>query len=349
MTNNNKILLLDATLRDGGQGLEDGFSNKFYSAKFENGFIGQVIPNLVSSNIDIIELGAITPSIEDKSMFAIYKNVEDLSKNLPQKRNPNQMYVGLYIGPDTNIDKIPEWDPSLVDGVRVILRYSELKKSIEYCIALTKKGYKVFVQPMLTMRYSNEELDYIIKASNDMDAFSVYIVDSYGYMTPSDINRLFDFYEERLSEDIHIGFHAHNNMNMAYSNTLHFISKQTNHTLITDSCILGIGQGAGNLQTELILPYLNKYFNKEYDYNSILDLCEIFESKYLNDNEWGYSITRLLPAINKAAYKYGPILRKKHNLSYKEINNFLSQMSNIDKQRFTEDRLKELLKEFHNR
>ncbi len=349
MLREHKILLLDATLRDGGQGLEDGYKNRFYDAQYDDEFIAKTIDMLVSSDIDIIELGAMGPSADDKSMFAIYQNVEDLSKTLPQKRNPKQMYVGLYIGPDTDIDMIPEWNPNLVEGIRVILRYSELRKSIEYCAALAKKGYKVFVQPMLTMRYADEELNYILGASNDMGAFAVYFVDSYGYMMPKDIDRLFDYYDQRLDRNICMGFHAHNNMNMAFANTQHFLSKQTDRTLIADSCIQGIGQGAGNLQTELVVPYLNDRFGKEYQYDSVLDLCEALEERFLHDNEWGYSTTRLLPAIHLAAYKYGVVLRKRYGMSLREINAFLSWMPIWDKQRYTEDRLRELLEEFAKR
>ena len=344
-----KILLLDATLRDGGQGLEDGYKNQFYDSQFGCELITDTIAKLVYSDIDIVELGAIGPSADDKSMFSIYQNIEKLSKTLPKNRNPKQMYVGLYIGPDTDVDKIPEWNPNLVEGVRVILRYSELRKSIEYCAALEKKGYKVFVQPMLTMRYTDEELDYILSASNDMGAFAVYFVDSYGYMMPKDIDRLFDYYDQRLDRNIIMGFHAHNNMNMAFANAQHFLSKQTNRTLITDSCIQGIGQGAGNLQTELIVPYLNSQFGKEYQYDSVLDLCEALEGRFLHDNEWGYSTTRLLPAIHHAAYKYGVVLRKRYGMSLKDINAFLSWMPTWDKQRYTEDRLRELLEEFAKR
>ena len=74
----NNILLLDATLRDGGQGLEDlnknGFSNKFFSEEDKH----SIIDNLGTSNVEIIEIGAMGPSDDDKSKFAIYQNVEEL-------------------------------------------------------------------------------------------------------------------------------------------------------------------------------------------------------------------------------------------------------------------------------
>ena len=279
------------------------------------------------------------PSEDDKSKFAIYQNIEELSKYLPSKRNPNALYVGLYIGPDTDVNDIPEWNPSLVDGVRVILRYSELQKSLDYCAALAAKGYKVFVQPMLTMRYSDNELDIVINAANEMKAYACYFVDSYGYMQPNDIKRLFDYYNVHLNSDIRIGFHAHNNMNLAFSNVQYFLDIASDREVIVDSCATGMGQGAGNLQTELIVPYLNEKYGKEYDYPSILDICEKLDTEMIPNELWGYSVSRLLPAVYKAAYKYGLMMRNKYHLSFRDMDKVLRNMPDDLRMRFTMDNL----------
>lgn len=337
------IQLLDATLRDGGQGLEDlfksGFSDKIFTEEVKH----RTIDLLGSSNVDIIEIGTMGPSADDKSKFAIYQNVEDLSKYLPEKRNPNALYAGLYIGPDTAVNDIPEWNPTLVEGVRVILRYSELKKSLEYCAALSAKGYKVFVQPMLTMRYTDDELDMLINAANNMGAYACYFVDSYGYMQPSDIKRLFDYFDERLSKDICIGFHAHNNMNLAFSNVRYLLDIETERNIIIDSCATGMGQGAGNLQTELVVPYLNGNFGKNYDYDFILDICETLDNEMIPDDLWGYSVARLLPAVYKTAYKYGLMMRNKYHLTFRQMNKVLREMPDENRMRFTPQDLEMIL------
>ena len=340
MTN---IKLLDATLRDGGQGLDDlfnnGFSDKYYTEDVKH----RVIDLLGQSKVDIIELGAMGPSVDDKSKFAIYQNIEELSQYLPEKRDPNKLYIGLYIGPDTDVDKIPDWNPSLVKGVRVILRYSELRKSLDYCAALAKKGYNVFVQPMLTMRYSDKELDLVLGMTNDMGAYACYFVDSYGYMEPKDIQRLFSYFDKGLNKDVRIGFHAHNNMNLAYSNVISFVNTATERELLIDACATGMGQGAGNLQTELIVPYLNEHFGKKYQYEPILEICDILDTEMIPTNLWGYSVTRLLPAIYKTAYKYALVMRNKYHLSFKQMNQILRDMPNDMRNRYTKDNLEQLL------
>lgn len=338
------ISILDATLRDGGQGLDDLFNNGFSDKIFTDEVKHKTISLLENSNVEIIELGAMGPSDDDKSKFSIYQNVEELSKFLPEERKPGRMYVGLYIGPDTDIDKIPEWNPSLVEGIRVILRYSELQKSLEYCSALAKKGYKVFVQPMLTMRYSNSELDLIIKESNKMGAFACYFVDSYGYMEPKDIKRLFEYLDKGLNKHIKIGFHAHNNMNLAYSNVQYFMSIPTERELIVDSCATGMGQGAGNMQTELLIPYMNELYNKNYKFEPVLEICDILDAEMIPANLWGYSVTRLLPAIYKTAYKYALMMRNKYHLTFVEMNTILRDMPDNLRNRYIPQNMECLLK-----
>lgn len=341
------VHLLDATLRDGGQGLEDLFNNHFSDKFFSEENKNHIIDLLGQSDVEIIELGAMGPSPDDKSRFAIYQNVEELSKYLPAQRDSKKMYVGLYIGPDTDVDMIPDWNPSLVKGVRVILRYSELKKSLDYCAALAKKGYAMFVQPMLTMRYSDKELDYVLGMANDMGAYACYFVDSYGYMEPKDINRLLNYYDSRLNKEVKIGFHAHNNMNLAYSNVISFINTETDRELLIDACATGMGQGAGNLQTELIVPYLNEHFNKHYCYEPILEVCDILDKSMIPTNLWGYSVTRLLPAVYKTAYKYALVMRNKYHLSFKQINQLLRDMPDEMRNRYTINNLEQLLAAIH--
>lgn len=328
----NNVKILDCTLRDGGLGLEDAFKNQISVTTFDKIDYLNMIDNLKKSKIDIIELGSIEISDDDKTGYGIFQSIEDVSRMIPEQRVEGQMYVALYRGPDTPIEDIPEWNQSLVDGVRVIIRYSELKKSLDFCSALSEKGYKVFVQPMLTMRYTDEELDLIIRESNKMNAFAVYFVDSYGYMNFEDVNRLYNFYNEKLNPNIKIGFHAHNNMNMAYANAIELTRIANGRDIIIDSCAIGMGQGAGNLQTELIVSYLDD--ESKYDFNEILALCEIIE-KYTDVPAWGYSVTRMLPAIHKTAYKYSIVYRNKFKLSYVQINAIMKKMTPFDRMRYT--------------
>ena len=337
-----RIQLLDCTLRDGGFGLEDAIKNGVPVNCFDGHSIEQMIENLKMSKIDIIELGAIEITEEDKTGMAIYKSIEHISQTIPDKHSDNQMYAALFRGPDTPMEAIPEWCEKYCEGIRVIIRYSELEKSLQFCKGLAQKGYKVFVQPMLTMRYTEEELQLLIDAANDMGAYALYFVDSYGYMQQSDVERLFRRFDLGLHPDIRIGFHAHNNMNLAFSNTIFFMKQSTERNIIVDSCALGMGQGAGNLQTELIVDYMNRNYGLQYDYTYVLETCEIVE-KFLVQNVWGYSVVRVLPAIHKTAYKYAVAMRNKYGMSYSKINTILQDMPDELRHRYTVENLEELV------
>lgn len=339
---NKKTYVLDCTLRDGGLALEDAMINTGEYSVFDDKTITAFIKTMKASKIDIIELGAIEITNSDQSRFSIYQNIEQVSKLIPENKPDDQMYVALFRGPDTPIEDIPEWNPSYCEGIRVIIRYSEIDKSLKFCRALAEKGYKVFVQPMLTMRYNDNQLQKLIDESNDFGAYALYLVDSYGYMESRNVLNLSRRFDEGLLENIFLGFHSHNNMNLAFSNVLAFVEQTSNRSIIVDSTIMGMGQGAGNIQTELLIPYLNNKKTGRYDYYAVLDACEIIED-YWKDNLWGYSVTNLLPAINKTAYKYSSSLRKKYNLSYSEIHRVLSNIPEELRHRYTTENIIKLL------
>lgn len=346
MTENAKldsIQLLDTTLRDGGLGLEDAHLNGIEAGIYTHEQIKAIVNLNRDAGYDIIELGSIEISQDDKTRFAIYQSIQDISKNIPERKQDGQLFVALFRGPDTPIEDLPEHNAQLIDGVRVILRYSELRKSLDFCEVLAAKGYKVFIQPMVTMRYTDDELALIVEYANRMNAYSVYFVDSYGYMEFKDILRLYNFFNKGLKANIRIGFHAHNNINLAFANAIMFIEHAEGRKIVIDSSATGMGQGAGNLQSEIIANYLNEKYAKHYDYSSILGVCEIV-STMLKDNTWGYSVTRLLPAIHHAAYKYAVSMRHKYHMTFNEIDTMFRDMPNDLKQRYTVDNLKTVLK-----
>ena len=214
-------------------------------------------------------------------------------------------------------------------------------------MALANKGYKLFFQPMITMRYTDNELDMITDYANEAGAYAVYFVDTYGHMTEDDVSRLFFYYDERLKNNINIGFHPHNNMNLAYSNTKFFLNIESERNVIVDACCTGLGQGAGNLQSELIMPYLIEKFEKRYyKFDSILDICDLIDGSLNENNIWGYSVNMLLPALYKSAYKYVPILRYQYKLSYRDINKLLRVMPYSMRMRYTAQNVKDLVEKY---
>lgn len=329
-------------MRDGGFALEDLNIKGFSACAFTAKSIADIARAITLSKADILEIGAVEISPDDKRKFAIHQDIESISTTIPSVAAKGQGFAFMYRGPDTPIHRIPDWNPALCEIPRVILRYSELSKSLDFCRALAAKGYKVCVQPMVTARYSPKELDSVLIAANEMGAYAVYFVDSYGYMMASDVEHYFKVYADRLDQEIRIGFHAHNNINLAFANVLHFLKISEGRNVIVDACVLGAGQGAGNCQSELLVPCLNELYHKAYDYASILRACETVEAVFGSDI-CRHSPVFSVPAFRRAAYKYGVDMRRQRNFGYQEIDRILSIMPHGLKQRYTPGDLEKLL------
>jgi 4-hydroxy 2-oxovalerate aldolase len=338
----NVVKILDCTLRDGGYLLESIFG-KDSAPRFGCKNIKKIATHLSKANLDIVEIGGISTSVQDKSEISVFKTVEALSKNIPAKRLSGQKFALMVPEPDYPVENIPEWNSNYCDILRVILRYTELKKSLDWCKLAAQKGYEVFLQPMVTMRYTDDDLRMVFDVANEMRAGAVYIVDSYGYMNQKDVLTLFEKFDKNLDKSIQVGLHLHNNLNLAFSNAIYFLARDTGRPLIIDSTVLGMGQGAGNLQTELFVDYVNKNHEKKYNYDEILETCEIIE-KIWGAPLWGYSVTHLLGAINAAAYKFAEEFRTKYALSFVEIHRILRHIPEEYRHRYTPEFAKEVLR-----
>ncbi len=337
-----QIKVLDCTLRDGGLALEDAVKNGIRTEIFEADDREKIARTIIDSGVDIIEIGSIEESSKDKRGFGIYQNIEAISDIIPSKKYSYQMFSGFYRGPDTDPKNIPDFEKGMLDIVRVCLRYSELEKSLLFAKELSFKGYKVSLQPMITARYSMKELDLVMKYANDMDAYALYFVDSYGYLKPKDIEFYYDLYDTTLKSSIRIGFHAHNNMQMALMNVITLLNYSVNREIMIDACVTGMGQGTGNLCTEIILNYLNEELDFNYDMSEIYKSCEMVERFNVN-SLWGYTVPRFISAQNKTAYKYAMSLKSKYNLGYVEIYDILKNIPEELRHRYTADNVKELL------
>lgn len=332
------IQLLDCTLRDGGLALNQ--SNPALNVQFTNEQMTKIAQCLEYSGVDIIELGMVQYNAKNKSRYAIFHNITDLSAYIPS--NSNALYAAFFHGPDIPIEEVPQYDSSLCKLIRMSIRYSELDKSLLYCSKLREKGYEVSIQPTVTMQYSDEEILKIVKAANEMNAYAVYIVDSYGCLFERELKRIYDLLDSNLNPKISIGFHGHNNARCALNNTLFLMDYSGDRSLIVDSCCTGMGQGAGNLETEIIINYLNKQYGKEYDFLSILKVCDLLKS-FWPKSFWGYSPVVAISAMYEMAYQYAVALNKKYHMSLCEIASILQYTPDKLKYRYTEENLNTIL------
>lgn len=98
----------------------------------------------------------------------------------------------------------------------------------------------------------------------------VYVVDSAGAMTPDDVRVRISKLREALS--VQVGFHAHNNLGLGIANTLAALDEGAEQV---DAATRGLGAGAGNAATEVLVAVLEKLGRPSgVDLYRIMDVAE---------------------------------------------------------------------------
>ena len=331
----NKIKVLDCTLRDGG------YCNQWH---FGNRNIKRITENLVLSGVDIIECGFLTGKVEyqkDRSKFTDPGQIADV---IPGDRD-GKMFVAMVNYGEFDPDDLPVCDGSSIDGIRVAFHKKDMIPALEVCRKIGERGYKVFIQAMVSLGYSDTEFLDLIYRSNEIKPYAFYIVDSFGVMKRRDLIRLFYTVEHNLDENILIGYHSHNNMQLAFSNAQALADIRTNHGMIIDTSIFGMGRGAGNLNTELFVEHLNDNFGTEYKLAPLLAVIDTILNKAYQKNPWGYSLPNYLSARHNAHPNYAGYLDDKKTLTIEGMNEIFLSMDPEKKMSYDRDYIEKLYTE----
>lgn len=305
--------ILDCTLRDGG------YVNDW---NFGLANMDRIVTNLNKTNIDIIELGFISNKTRfsvDQSKFNSFEELEKVTINLSK----NKMFVVMINYGEFNLDDIPSSKNTDIDGVRLAFHKKDYNEALSFAKSLKLKGYKLFIQAMVSSNYDLLEFDDLLKKSNMIDPFAFYIVDSFGSMKKNDLNEYTNRVKKTLNKQVRLGFHLHDNLQLALSNALWAIENIEEYSLIIDTSLLGLGRGAGNLKTELFYKIL---YSDDLNFSYITDLIEQVISPMRDEFNWGYSIEYVLSAIQSIHPNYATYLKTNYNFDYQIIENILKKI-----------------------
>lgn len=320
------IKVLDCTLRDGG------YCNEWMFG-FDN--IKKIVKGLVDAEIDIIECGFLVENLEYQQDATKFSDLMQLSTFLPSK-SLEKLFVAMINYGEYDVERLPQYDGYSIDGIRVAFHKKDLLGALEVCRIIKQKGYKVFVQPMVSLSYTDIEFINLINMCNEIEPYAFYIVDSFGAMNTRDLNRLFSIVENNLKSDIWIGFHSHNNMQLSYSSAQNLIHINTNRNIVIDSSIYGMGRGAGNLNTELLIQYLNEVRSCSYKTPPLLNIIDEIINLFYEQNHWGFSLPNYLSAVYNTHPNYAAYLSEKNTLTYENMDQIFSIMD--DEKRITYDK-----------
>lgn len=308
-----KIELMDCTLRDGG------YINDW---RFGQDAIRNICKKLVRAGIEYIEVGFIKGDSfsVDRTMFP---DIESISALIAPK-NINTTYVGMLdLSAPVPLEKLCSFNGSSVDGLRVIFKKNSIQEGFEYCRAIQKLGYKLFVQPVSTHMYSESEFTALIKKFNEIEPFAFYIVDSFGLIKRKQFEKLVYIADSTLKDNITLGYHSHNNLQQAFGNAEALAEMGLARDVMLDACIFGMGRGAGNLNMELFAEYMNENHRKNYLLEPMLEVIDEYLNDIYKNHFWGYSLPFYLAASNKCHPNYALYFSEKNTLTEKSFNELL--------------------------
>ena len=333
------IKVLDCTLRDGG------YCNEW---NFGADNIKTIISGLTVSGVDIVECGFLTDRVSYDPEVSKYTSVEQVKPFLDVNRT-NRQYVCMVNYGEYAADALPVCDGTSLDGIRVAFHKKDMLPALELCRGIQEKGYKVFVQAMVSLSYSDEEYIDLIHRVNELKPEGFYIVDSFGEMKRKDLTRLFFLVEHNLDRDIAIGFHSHNNMQLAYANAQALVDMRTEHELIIDTSIFGMGRGAGNLNTELFVEYLNDNLGTRYSLKPLLTIIDEILVGFYHQNYWGYSLPNYLSAKHNTHPNYAKYLDGKETLTVEAMDELFSIMDEDKRVSFDKAYIEQLYTQYMSR
>jgi 4-hydroxy 2-oxovalerate aldolase len=310
----NDITLLDCTLRDGG------YINDWMFGCEE---IKNIVRLVGESRVEYIEIGFIKLGQYNQDQ-AQFNHIDQLTKLLyPTEKKLAAMVEIGYGYPVKLFPKKSEKTPAMI---RVISWKRLINESFVYCSELIKKGYEVCIQLTRTDQYTESEFIESIKLFNKLDLKGLYIVDTFGLFTKDMLLKYFSIADDTLRDNIAIGYHAHNNMQQAFSNSCMLAEIKRNHNIMIDASILGIGRGAGNLNIEIFMKYLNDKYNYNYDINPILQAANDYIIPIYEKTPWGYSLLYYLSAVNNINPSYVAYIKDK-KLTIGQVEKIFKKMN----------------------
>ena len=253
--------ILDCTLRDGGY---------YTNWDFDEKLVDVYIQSMNNLPIDYIEIGyrsTIKKGYLGEYFYLPLYVMERIKSETTKK------LVVILDEKDVKKEDVKELlEPSLnlIDMVRLAITPESLERAIELATDVKAMGFEVGFNVMYMSNWKNQPafLDLLPKINGIADYF--YMVDSFGGVYPEDVKEIYNLVQSKIN--VPIGFHGHNNIELALINTLTAIECGAT---IVDATITGMGRGAGNLKTELLLTALNAKSNLDFDFQVLCSFLQV--------------------------------------------------------------------------
>ena len=310
------IKVFDCTIRDGGLVNNYQFTDEFVKAQYQS---------CVDAGIDYIEIGKnVSPTIMSEDEYGPWNFCKeaDVRRIVGNNDTNTKIAVMADVGRTLKEEIIPKED-SVIDMIRVATYIHQLPGAIELIEDAHAKGYETTCNIMAISKSFDDELNEVLETLSKTNVDIIYIADSFGSFYPEQINKLTEKYLSYAKPTgKKVGIHAHNNLQLAYANTLEAMMYGTSYLDVT-TC--GFGRGAGNCPSELLLGFLK---NPKYKLMPVLKFIEEHMVELEKELDWGYSVPYMITGKLNEHPRPAMKARDEGNTEYRQFyRNLLEEYS----------------------
>ena len=280
------IKVVDATLRDGG------LVNDFY---FSDELVKALYQTNIDAGVDYMEIGyRASKKVFDESKFGKWKFCSDdhIREIVGENDTPLKLAIMADIGRHDK-DDFDQKVNSPVDMVRVATYIHQMPEAIDMIEDAAKKGYETTCNIMAISNSQEEDIKVALDMLGKTPVDVIYIVDSFGSIYPEQMARIADLYMnygEKYGKKI--GIHAHNNMQLAFANTIEACGDGVD---FLDGTYLAMGRGAGNCAMELLIGFLK---NPKYSEYPVLKFLQDYMAPLKESGiKWRYDLQYLMTGL----------------------------------------------------
>ncbi len=277
-----ELKVLDCTVRDGGL---------VNAHRFDDDFVAAVYRACVDAGIDYMEIGYKNSArVFPKDKFGSWRHCDEVDLRRVIGDHDAEK-TGLKLAAMADAGK-SDWQTqiqpaseSVLSMIRVAFYAHQVSEAVDMIRHATELGYETTANLMAVSNITETEIDTVLEAIAETPASTMVIVDSFGYLYREQIDRLYRKYTAALEgTGKEIGIHAHNNLQLAFANTIEAIILGCNRV---DSTIFGFGRGAGNCHTELLLGFLR---NPKFNVRPIIEVIQNRMLRLRKELDWGPSV-----------------------------------------------------------
>ena len=310
MNDNNEIKVLDCTIRDGG------YVNNW---DFDLKLVRETYRALSKAGVDYVELGYHgTEKYFDVNKYGRFRfsaanNINHVCAGIDGAEVALMVDHGKY-----DIEDIVQYQDTPVRLIRAAFHKDKIAEALKLLHKVKQLGFAVSANFMGFASYTQAERDLMLVLLRDYPIDYAYVADTYGSMFPEQVTELFLPLLE--IKTIKWGFHPHNNLQMAFANSLAAVKSGAQ---IVDGSIFGMGRGAGNLPTEILLSYLHHQKPDKFNVIPILNLIDCYYTNLHKKHNWGYNLPYMLSGAYGCHPSYAKDLIERKEYDIEDIWNIL--------------------------